>query len=171
MLYGPPAVGKLTVAQALSARTGLRVLHNHLFVDLSHALFGYGTDVSRVFSRQVRDISLEAAREADLPGLIFTYVYARDPYILELCSRAEAAGDDVCLVRLTCGVETLEARVADPARTAFNKLTSVTGLRGKLAELNEPFGAVDGRESLGLRTDEMTPGEAAERVERHFGLG
>ncbi len=173
MLYGPPAVGKLTVARVLAARTGFRVLHNHLLVDLSHALFGYGTEASRVFTRRVRGVSLEAARAEHLPGVILTYVYARDrdAYILGLCDGAEAQGDDVCLVRLTCEAETLEARVADPARTAFNKLTSVTGLRGKLAELDEPFGAVDGRESLGLRTDEMTPDEAAERVVRHFGLG
>ena len=173
MLYGPPAVGKLTVAQALAARTGFRVLHNHLLVDLSHALFGYGTLTSRALTHRLRATCLEAAREAALPGLILTYVYARDrdDYILGLCEQAELAGDDVCLVRLTCGVETLEARVADPSRTAFNKLTSVTGLRGKLAELSEPFGAVAGRESLGLRTDEMTPDELAEKIEEHFGLG
>ena len=41
ILYGPPAVGKLSIAQALAARTGFRVLHNHLLMDLSHALFGW----------------------------------------------------------------------------------------------------------------------------------
>lgn len=173
MLYGPPAVGKLSVARALAARAGFRVLHNHLLVDLSHALFGYGTAASRTFSRRVRDISLEAARAEGLSGVILTIVYDRDRngYLLGLCDHAERQGDAVCLVHLTCEAEVLEARVADPSRTAFNKLTSVTGLRGKLAELSEPFGAVEGRESLGLRTDEMTPDEAAERIERHFGLG
>lgn len=173
MLYGPPAVGKLSVAQALAARTEFRVLHNHLFIDLSHTLFQPGTEASRAFAREVRQISLDAARREGVAGIVLTFVHARDrdAYILELCSRAEAVGDDVCLVHLTCEVETLEARVADPSRTAFNKLTSATGLRGKLAELDEPFGAVEGRESLDLRTDELTPDEAAERVERHFGLG
>lgn len=173
MLYGPPAVGKLTVARALAVRTGFRVLHNHLLVDLSHALFSYGTSTARTLTHRLRAVCLEAAREAELPGVILTYVYARDrdAYILELSGGAEVAGDDVYLVRLTCDAETLETRVADPSRTAFNKLTSVTGLRGKLAELSEPFGAVAGRESLGLRTDEMTPDEAAEKIEEHFGLG
>ncbi len=39
VLYGPPAVGKLSVTQVLAARTGFCVLHNHLLMDLSHALF------------------------------------------------------------------------------------------------------------------------------------
>lgn len=172
MLYGPPAVGKLSVAQTLAARTGFRVLHNHLFVDLSHALFGYGTDASRTFSRRVRDITLEAARRGKVAGVILTQVYARDRdgYILGLCDRAETEGDDVCLVHLTCETGVLEARVAEPSRSTFNKLTTVAGLRGKLAELNEPFGAVHGRESLSLRTDELTPAEVADRIEHHFSL-
>ena len=172
-LYGPPAVGKLSVAQALAARTGFRILHNHLFIDLSNALFALGTEASRGFAREVRQVSLDAARREGVTGIVLTFVYARDrdDYILGLCEQAELAGDDVCLVRLTCDAKTLESRVADPSRVAFDKLTTVTGLRGKLAELSEPFGSVDGCESLGLRTDEMTPDEAAERIERHFGLG
>lgn len=173
MLYGPPAVGKLTVAQALAARTGFRILHNHLFIDLSHELFALGTEASRAFAREVRQVSLDAARREGVTGIVLTFVYAcdRDGYLLSLCDHAEKQGDAVCLVHLTCGAETLETRVAYPAHTAFNKLTSVTGLRGKLAELNEPFGSVEGRDSLGLRTDEMTPDKAAQRIERYFGLG
>ena len=173
MLYGPPAVGKLSVAQALAARTGFRILHNHLFIDLSHALFALGTEASRAFAREVRQVSLDAARREGVTGIVLTFVYARDRdgYLLSLCDHAERQGDAVCLVHLTCGAEVLEARVTQPSRTAFNKLTSVTGLRGKLAELDEPFGAVEGRESLGLRTDEMTSDEVVERIERHFGLG
>ena len=34
LLYGPPVSGKLTVAQALAARTGFRIVHNHLTPDL-----------------------------------------------------------------------------------------------------------------------------------------
>jgi len=77
ILYGPPAVGKLSVAQALAARTGFRVLHNHLFINLSHALFGWG-EQSRAFTRRLREVSLEAAREGGVLGVIVTFVYARD---------------------------------------------------------------------------------------------
>ena len=173
MLYGPPAVGKLSVARALAARTGFRILHNHLLIDLSHALFAPGTEASRAFAREVRQVSLDAARREGVRGIILTFVYARDrdDYLLSLYDHAKAQEDDVCLVRLMCDAKTLETRVADPTRTTFNKLTSATNLRGKLAELNEPFGAVEGRESLSLRTDEMTPDKAAARIKEHFGLG
>lgn len=169
VLYGPPAVGELSVAQALAARTGLRVLHNHLLIDLSHALFGWG-EASRAFARYLRDISLEAAREGNLSGVILTFVYARDrdAYILGLCKRAEAHGDRVCLVHLHCDVATLETRVIQPSRGAFDKLTTVAGLREKLGLLADPFGQVEGRESLSLQTDRQTPEGVAETVQSHF---
>ena len=38
-IYGPPAVGKLTVAKELSLITGYPLFHNHLTRDLVHELF------------------------------------------------------------------------------------------------------------------------------------
>jgi len=173
VLYGPPAVGKLSVAQTLAARTGFRVLHNHLLIDLSYALFDLGTEPSRVFSRQLRAFSLDVARNSNLAGVILTQVYARgdrDAYILGLCDEAEAQGDEVCLVHLTCGVEALEARVTEPSRGAFGKLTTVAGLREKLELLDAPFGRVEGRKSLSLQTDRQTPETVARTIQAHFGF-
>lgn len=170
MLYGPPAVGKLSVAQALAARTGFRVLHNHLLIDLSNALFDGGTEASRASTRHLREVSLEAARKADLSGIILTFVYARDrdAYILGLCNWAEVQGDEVYLVQLSGKQETLEARVTQSSRSAFGKLTTVAGLREKLVELTEPFGAVEGRPSLKLRTDGLSAAEVAETLVHHL---
>ncbi len=170
MVYGPPAVGKLSVAQALAARTGFRVLHNHLLIDLGFALFDRGTPQSRALVHRLREVSLEVAREHDLPGVVLTYVYARDrdPYIVGLCKRAEAHGDEVHLVQLSCTQETLEARVTEPSRVAFDKLTTVFGLREKLGLLDEPFGQVAGRSSLSISTDELTPDAIAELVQAHL---
>ena len=170
MLYGPPAVGKLSVAQALAARTGFRVLHNHLLVDLSQALFDRGKPESRILTHRLREVSLEIARESNLPGVILTYVYARDrdAYILGLCDWAEARGDEVCLVQLICETAMLEARVTQPSRGAFDKLTTVAGLREKLGLLEEPFGQVVGRSSLSISTDELTPDTVAELIQAHL---
>lgn len=85
----------------------------------------------QTFARQLRDLSLEAARAGGLSGVIVIFVYARDrdAYILNLCERAEAAGDEVCLVHLTCALRTLKARVTEPSRRAYGKLTKVASLR------------------------------------------
>ena len=72
------------------------------------------------------------------------------------------------LVQLNCKQETLEARVTQPSRSAFDKLTTISGLREKLGLLNEPFGQVEGRESLCISTDELTPDAVAETVQRRL---
>lgn len=163
-------MGKLSVANALAARTGFRVLHNHLFIDLAEAVFEARTPAMATFTRRLREVSLEAAREASLPGVILTLVYARerDSYILGLCERAEAAGDEVHLVQLTATLETLEARVTEPSRRAFGKLTTVSGLHKTLKRLDEPFGKVEGRASFSASTDEKTPAEVAAGIIQHL---
>ena len=89
---------------------------------------------------------------------------------MDLCDSAETQGDVVHLVQLSCKQETLEARVTESSREAFDKLTTVSGLREKLELLDEPFGQVKGRESLCVRTDALTPDAVAEAVQANFKL-
>jgi replication-associated recombination protein RarA len=61
-LYGPPGVGKYTIGVGLAARTGFRLLHNHLTVNLVSAVFERESDVWRRMLEKVRrDIITEAA--------------------------------------------------------------------------------------------------------------
>ena len=39
ILFGPHAVGKMTVGQALSRITGLKLFHNHMTIELLAPLF------------------------------------------------------------------------------------------------------------------------------------
>jgi ATP-dependent Lon protease len=34
-VVGPPAVGKMSVGQAIAERTGLRLFHNHISIELA----------------------------------------------------------------------------------------------------------------------------------------
>jgi hypothetical protein len=78
IVFGPPAVGKMTVAYALAQRTGFRVFHNHMTVDLVLPFFEFGTPAFGRLVGEFRDqLFAEVARSA-LPGLIFTYVWALD---------------------------------------------------------------------------------------------
>ena len=65
-VYGPPGVGKLTVARELAGRTGFKLLPNHLTANLASALYPHGSDEhSTTMSRWAKRF---AARCSKKPG-------------------------------------------------------------------------------------------------------
>lgn len=76
IIYGPPASGKMTVGMELEKSTGLKLLHNHMTIELVRKFFEFGT---REFERLDKAIRFEIFREvaqSQLPGIIFTMVWA-----------------------------------------------------------------------------------------------
>jgi len=78
IIFGPAAVGKMSVGLELQRLTGLRLFHNHMSVDVALQFFPFGTpQFSRLVSAHRAQIFTEVA-DSDLQGLIFTYVWALD---------------------------------------------------------------------------------------------
>src|SRR5438045_7029470 len=77
-IVGPPAVGKMTVGYELAQRTGFKLFHNHHTIDLALRFFAYGTPPFQRLVREFRRRIFEEVAASDLPGLIFTYVWAFD---------------------------------------------------------------------------------------------
>jgi hypothetical protein len=78
IIFGPPAVGKMTVGQELATITGLKLFHNHATIELALKFFPFGDAAfSRLVANMRRQVMEEVAA-SDLPGLIFTYVWAFD---------------------------------------------------------------------------------------------
>ena len=78
VIFGPPAVGKMTVGYALAERTGMKVFHNHMTIDLVLEFFPFGQPKFNTLVSEFRTRILEEVATSDLPGLIFTYVWALD---------------------------------------------------------------------------------------------
>lgn len=78
ILFGPPAVGKMTVGQELSSLTGYPLLRNHMTIDLVTELFDFGTPQFGRLVPAFRRMLVAEAATSDLPGLIFTFVWALD---------------------------------------------------------------------------------------------
>ncbi|MFI5912044.1 AAA family ATPase [Dactylosporangium sp. NPDC051541] len=77
-IVGPPAVGKMTVGEQIAARTGLRLFHNHMAIEPVLRFFPFGSPpFGRLVDRFRRDL-IEEVAASDLPGLIFTFVWAFD---------------------------------------------------------------------------------------------
>src|SRR3954453_494481 len=75
LVFGPPAVGKVTVGDELAKITGYKLSHNHMTVEPVLDIFPFG---SPPFSRLVNEFRrriIEAAIGAGLPGLVFTMVW------------------------------------------------------------------------------------------------
>lgn len=78
ILFGPPAVGKMTVGQELAKLTGYRLLHNHMTIDLALEFFEHGTPDFNALVPELRRTLVRAAAASDLTGMIFTFVWCFD---------------------------------------------------------------------------------------------
>ena len=78
IIFGPPAVGKMTVGHELAKLTGLRLFHNHMTIDLVLNFFDFGQPQFGQLVGEFRRRIFEEVAASNLPGLIFTFVWALD---------------------------------------------------------------------------------------------
>ncbi len=164
-IHGPVASGKLTVAGAVQAGTGLRLFHNHYAVDAALSLFEFG---SPAFVRLRELIWLSAFKEAAQAGVSFIFTFHPEAsvtrsFIETAVNSVEGEGGRVIFVALTCADDVVESRVDNASRSAFRKLTSPTQYRQlrdqgafSFASLPEP--------DLTIATDRLSPSEAADQI-------
>lgn len=170
-IYGPPAVGKFTVATALAKLTGYKLFHNHLTADAVMALFPFGSPpFSRTLRRMRRELIEEAAREG--VSLIYTYVYAAgqdDPELKDLIRRVGRHGGKVLFVKLYCAHRALHERVRHASRKRFGKIKKLATLKQAMRqyrlEATFPFA-----ESLEIDNTALSPRKVAQIIQRHYRL-
>ncbi len=170
-IYGSPAVGKLTVANEIAARTHLKVFHNHLSIDAVLPVFDYGT---RSFGKLITLIRFEVIAEAarENVDLIYTFCYAKDfddSHIENVLRIVEDAGGEVCFVLLKADRAELDRRVTAESRRRMGK--------AKTVEMMDFFHAtydlvspVPTRESLVIDNTNLPAQDAARQIIRHFNL-
>ena len=171
-IYGPPAVGKLTVAQELATMTGYKLFHNHLTVDLALAFFDFGTKEFGKYLDQLRMQAFETAAKGNLAGVIFTFAFAYplDTFFVEdVKAIVEENGGAVCFVQLICAREELERRVLNESRQKFKKINTVEKLR-ELLNRHDLFTPIPYEESLTIDTQVTPPRDAAQKIVEHYDL-
>ncbi len=169
LLYGPPAVGKLTVATELAKLTGFKVFHNHLSIDLAETLFERGTPSFGHTVHGIRQLIFEEAARGGV-DLIFTYVYAYpqdDPKMQWMLEAVEKHGAKTLLVQLTCAPEKLTERVGSDSRRSSGKITDAGVLEQLLTtyDLLTPYPASP---SLQLDTTDAPPAKTAAAIAAHI---
>jgi predicted kinase len=170
-IYGPPGVGKFTVATELAELTGYKLFHNHQSIDAVRPVFTFGDEPFARLVHRIRLIVLEeAAREG--VNVIFTFVYASkvdDQTVAAFCEVVERHGGQVQFVRLTCASDVLEHRVQRQSRSQMGKLTDIELVR-ELHASHDLLSPVHGRESVAIDNSDISPRAAAQRIASHYGI-
>ena len=139
IIYGAPAVGKLTVARKLIETTGFKLLHNHLFFNIAIQIFPrFSADLESLYE----DLHLVALRHAfpSRPEGIILTVCTPDAKPLPLVEkiRTEFTPQDCKLyfVKLVCDKDELLLRVVSSERRDLDKLCDPTQLEDILKGRN-----------------------------------
>jgi hypothetical protein len=184
ILFGPPAVGKMTVGFELERRTGMPLFHNHMTIELVLRFFPYGSPPFRRLVDEFRTRIIEEVAASDLPGMIFTYVWALDSpndkaFLDSLAAIFQARGGEVCYAELfspleerLCRNET-ELRLAEkPSKRNLEWSRRNVQDTDRRYQLNTCEGGDFFYPDRHLRIDNthLTPAEVAEQIAAHFHL-
>ena len=72
IITGPQAVGKMTVGQELVKITNLKLLHNHMTIELLTNIFDYSRDSFKKLNEKFREEIFKEFAKSNEEGLIFT---------------------------------------------------------------------------------------------------
>jgi deoxyadenosine/deoxycytidine kinase len=170
-IYGPPAVGKLTVATGLAKLTGFKLFDNHVSIDFVKSVFEYGT---RQYWKLIEKYRLSMFKEAAKHGIdtIFTFVYDKatdDRFVKKTIQTISKEGSSACFVRLSCNQEELARRVRREGRRKAGKI----GTKRLLASVLKRYGLgseVRFQTSLRIDTTGISAKKSAETIVRHYKL-
>jgi len=76
LIFGPMAVGKMTVGQELQKLTGIPLFHNHMTIEMVLPFFEFGSPEYVHLVNLYRTELFDKVSKSDGLGMIFTYVWA-----------------------------------------------------------------------------------------------
>ncbi|AZN40393.1 DEAD/DEAH box helicase family protein [Paenibacillus albus] len=181
IIFGPQAVGKMTVGHELEKVTELKLFHNHMTIELLAPLFGFNREMWRLSSQFRQDI-FDAAAASDMYGMIFTYVWGFDlqgdwEYVDNICKTIEEKNGQVYFVELEADLDTRIERNKTPHRlehkpTKRNIARSEQDLLQTVEQhrLNSFEGEINRENYIRINNTNLTASEVAEIIKNRFDL-
>lgn len=110
VLFGPPAVGKMTIGRAVAEKSTFRLFHNHMTIEPLLETFGYGSPPFDTLNAEFRRRVMEEAAAHGV-DLVFSVVWALDsPDDLAEMESYVAIFDKTAFVELRADLGTRLAR-------------------------------------------------------------
>ncbi|TDQ39735.1 AAA family ATPase [Aureibacillus halotolerans] len=181
LLFGPQAVGKMTVGNELSKITALKLFHNHMTIDLLEPFFGFSPDMWRL-STLFREEVFRTFATSNNYGMIFTFVWAFNQKedwdsVEKICRIFSSKGAKIYFVELEAGVEKRLKRNKTPYRleqkptkknvqySEQELLRSMDSLR-----LNSKRGEITQKHYLRINNEDLEAEDVAKMIKERFGL-
>jgi len=181
LLFGPQAVGKMTVGQELSKITDLKLFHNHMTIDLLEPFFGFSPEMWRL-STLFREEIFKSFSKSDKYGMIFTIVWAFNQKedwenVEKMCSIFSSQGADLYFIELEANVKERLRRNKTPNRleqkpTKRNIKQSEENLLSTMDthRLNSNEGEISKENYLRIDNTNLSAEEVATMIKNRFKL-
>ena len=183
-IFGAHEAGKMTVGQAVSRITPMKLFHNHMTIEPVIELFGA---YNGAVTERLRQVVFEEFVKTDNYGLIFTFIWAFDEphdteYVRWLSKLYTDAGAQVDYVELICPQDVRlirnrtenrlkeKASKRDVALSEMRMLSSEPRHRcnSDPGEVIEKLGVQPAR-YLRIDNTNLSPEEVARMIADHFG--
>ncbi len=171
-IYGPPAVGKLTVAKALEALTKIPLADNHSLLNPVAKVFGWDHPERERLGRSFRLEFFQAAARAN-KSMITTFGGGGetfDDFIQDVCQIVKVEDGEVAFVRLTAPKEVLFERVRHDSREHHAKMRTVEELEAKMQRTPDICAKILVGEHLEMDSSEHTPDHMARMIKEYYQL-
>ena len=182
IIFGPHAVGKMTVGQQLADITDLKLFHNHMTIEPITELFrGYPEHFRRLKDLFRQEI-FSSFLNTDQYGIIFTYMWAFDAqedwdYINGLEQLFLSHGAQVYFVELEADYDiriqrnkTENRLLHKPSKRSIEYSEQLFRDLEQKYRLNSLPGEIGKEHYLRLNNTEMPPRQAAQLIKSTFGL-
>jgi hypothetical protein len=182
IIFGPHAVGKMTVGQEVERRTDLRLFHNHMSIEPFLELFKDMPAERSQITDSVRNVVFELFAKSDQEGLIFTFIwYFDDPEHEKEIDRLEKLfnehGTEVYFVELEADINTrLERNITENRLTHKASKRDIDFSVGLINEkeskhrVNSKPGEISRKHYIRINNTNIDPSTVAEMVVSEFNL-
>ena len=180
IIFGPHAVGKMTVGQELAKLTNLKLFHNHMTIDLVSNFFDFSNPEAKRLVGLFRKEIFTSVANSDLEGLIFTYMWALDDkrdwdYIESVVSIFEKTNSRVYYVELEADYDvrwernTTSNRLENkPSKRNIDKSQSLFKEIEEKDRLNSFPNEIKFKNYLKINNTNLSPDKVAKVICDHF---
>jgi len=183
IIFGPQAVGKMTVGQELEKITDLKLFYNHMTMDAISSFFPIESATNARLKTLFRLEIFKEIAKSNLKGVVFTYVWKlekkhNEKFIKKVVDIFEGVGGDVYFIELEANQKERMRRnkTANRLRNKPSKRNIALSEKSllefdKFYEMNtKQGGRFKNKNYLKIDNTNLRPKEVAEKIVKYFEL-